>query len=240
MGTMDAAFKPQTLERASPLDLDLAPLLNSAVEATVKSTVRSALKRTADILGALVLLVLLAPALVVLGAAVSASRGPILYSQKRIGRDGRAFKCYKFRSMVPDADAVLRELLAKDPQARADWERDFKLKNDPRVTRIGAFLRKTSLDELPQLFNVLKGDMSLVGPRPVVRDEIGRYGKAASLYLSVRPGMTGLWQVSGRNDIRYRRRVAMDAYYVRSWTLWLDIAILLMTVRVVLMRRGAY
>lgn len=224
---METAFN-QMLQLAPKPRLDGAQLI------------RAATKRAADILGALLLIIVLAPVLAILAVAVAGSRGPILYSQKRVGRNGTEFRCYKFRSMVCDAEAVLRELLAKDPQARAEWAQDYKLKNDPRITRVGAFLRKTSLDELPQLFNVLKGDMSLVGPRPVVRDEIGRYGKAAALYLSVRPGMTGLWQVSGRNDIRYRRRVAMDTYYVRSWSLWLDIAILLMTVRVVLMRRGAY
>jgi undecaprenyl-phosphate galactose phosphotransferase len=142
--------------------------------------------------------------------------------------------------MVVNADVVLKDLLARDPSARNEWDRDYKLKNDPRITRIGAFLRKTSLDELPQLFNVLKGDMSLVGPRPVVEDELRRYGEDAGYYLQVRPGITGMWQVSGRNDVDYRTRVEFDAWYVKNWSLWTDVVILLKTARVVMTRIGAY
>jgi lipopolysaccharide/colanic/teichoic acid biosynthesis glycosyltransferase len=142
--------------------------------------------------------------------------------------------------MVVDANAVLAELLERDPQARLEWDRDFKLKNDPRVTRIGAFLRRTSLDELPQLWNVIRGEMSLVGPRPIVQDELARYGDDVCYYLMARPGMTGLWQVSGRNDADYATRVYLDAWYVRNWSLWYDIAILFKTVRVVFKRDGAY
>jgi len=142
--------------------------------------------------------------------------------------------------MIANADQVLAEVLAGDPAARAEWERDFKLKNDPRITPVGAFLRKTSLDELPQLWNVLKGEMSLVGPRPIVTAELERYGDQVGYYLEARPGMTGLWQISGRNDIDYADRVNLDAWYVKNWSLWYDIVILLKTVRVVLAKSGAY
>jgi lipopolysaccharide/colanic/teichoic acid biosynthesis glycosyltransferase len=142
--------------------------------------------------------------------------------------------------MVPNAAEVLEQLLATNAEAKAQWEKDFKLKDDPRITPVGAFLRKTSLDELPQLWNVLKGEMSLVGPRPVVEEELARYEDKVEFYLCTRPGMTGLWQVSGRNDIDYSERVALDAWYVKNWNLWYDIAIMFKTVGVVLHRDGAY
>jgi lipopolysaccharide/colanic/teichoic acid biosynthesis glycosyltransferase len=142
--------------------------------------------------------------------------------------------------MVPNAGQVLDELLARDPQARAEWSRDFKLKNDPRITAIGAFLRETSLDELPQLWNVLKGEMSLVGPRPIIEEELERYGDQVDYYLEAPPGMTGLWQISGRNNTGYEDRVALDSWYARNWSLWYDLVIMIRTVRVVLARKGAY
>jgi undecaprenyl-phosphate galactose phosphotransferase len=150
------------------------------------------------------------------------------------------FPCYKFRTMHVDAEQQLRDLLASDPAARAEWEREFKLRNDPRITRIGHFLRRTSLDELPQLFNVIRGEMSLVGPRPIIQAELARYGDDVDYFLMVRPGMTGLWQVSGRNDVDYDTRVYLDTWYVKNWSLWYDIAILFKTVRVVFARKGAY
>lgn len=168
------------------------------------------------------------------------SRGSVLYSQVRVGKDGSEFKIWKFRSMVHDADARLEAYLESHPEKRAEWEASFKLSKDPRVTKIGRFLRKTSLDELPQLLNVLRGEMSLVGPRPIVAEEIPRYGKDIHLYYLVRPGMTGYWQVSGRSDTSYTNRVSMDAYYVRNWSVWLDMIILVSTIRVVLLREGAY
>lgn len=186
------------------------------------------------------LMALLAPAFVVLWWLVRKTGKQVFFGHERIGRGGKPFKCYKFRSMVPDAEKVLEELLRNDPAAREEWAREFKLKNDPRITSVGAFLRKTSLDELPQLWNVLKGEMSLVGPRPVVAEEIERYGQQAQHYMQARPGMTGLWQVSGRNDIDYDSRVYLDTWYVKNWSLWSDIVILLRTVRVVLGRDGAY
>ena len=197
-------------------------------------------KRLFDIVAANALLIVLSPLLLTLSILIRRTGGSAIYGHPRIGRDGKPFMCLKFRSMRPDADQVLKELLASDPQARAEWERDFKLRNDPRVTPIGEILRKTSLDELPQLINVVKGEMSLVGPRPIVADELSRYGNYKPLYLQVLPGITGLWQVSGRNDTDYRERVNLDAWYVQNWSLWYDIAILFKTVDVVLNRRGAY
>lgn len=168
------------------------------------------------------------------------SPGPVVFAHKRIGKDGVSFNCYKFRTMCCDAQEVLTRYLADNLEAKKEWERDFKLKNDPRVTRIGSFLRKTSLDELPQLFNVLKGEMSLVGPRPIVKEEIAKYGEYIQDYYLVRPGLTGLWQVSGRNDVDYANRVQMDSWYVQNWSLSLDIVMLLKTIKVVIRRDGAY
>ena len=168
------------------------------------------------------------------------SWGPVFYSQTRVGRDGREFRVWKFRSMVESADKILRESLARDPNLREEWERDHKLKNDPRVTRSGRFLRRTSLDELPQLWNVLRGEMSLVGPRPIVHAEIPKYGNAFDLYTKAKGGLTGLWQVSGRNDTSYAERVTLDTFYVRNWSVWLDLYILFRTTETLLFRRGAY
>ena len=168
------------------------------------------------------------------------SSGPVIFKHTRIGKNGKPFSCYKFRSMCVDAKEKLEELLANDPEARAEWERDFKLKNDPRITQSGAFLRKTSLDELPQIFNVLRGEMSLVGPRPIIQEELERYGEHAGDYLMVKPGITGMWQVSGRSDIDYAERVSLDSWYVRNWSVWIDILLLWRTVKVVALRKGAY
>lgn len=168
------------------------------------------------------------------------SRGPAFYAQERIGRGGRRFRAWKFRTMACDADRVLKEVLDRDPALRAEWDRDHKLRHDPRVTRVGRWLRKTSLDELPQIYNVLRGEMSLVGPRPIVDAEIVKYGEHFNLYAKVRPGISGLWQVSGRNDTSYRQRVELDTFYVRNWSPWLDLYVLGATARVVLFREGAY
>ncbi len=168
------------------------------------------------------------------------SPGPALYSQQRIGQDGRTFRAWKFRSMVRDADEVLSRCLAQDPLLREEWERDHKLRNDPRITRTGRFLRRTSLDELPQLWNVLYGEMSLVGPRPIPLYERGFYGEAFDLYKRVLPGLTGMWQVSGRNDTSYEERIHLDAFYVRNWSVWLDFYILFRTIETVILREGAY
>ncbi len=168
------------------------------------------------------------------------SPGPVIFAHKRIGQKGRLFPCYKFRTMVPDAEAKLQEYLDKHPAAREEWEQEFKLKDDPRITKVGRFLRRTSLDELPQFLNVLRGEMSLVGPRPIVQGEVAKYGEYIHDYYLVRPGVTGIWQISGRNDIDYPERVRMDSWYTRNWSLWIDIVVLFKTVKVVLDRKGAY
>lgn len=168
------------------------------------------------------------------------SGGPIFYSQIRIGRNGKKFKLYKFRTMVQNADQILRDYLNESPSLKAEWLTTHKLQKDPRVTRVGAILRKASLDELPQLWNILIGDMSIVGPRPIVDAEVEKYANCFDLYKQVRPGLTGLWQVSGRSDTSYEYRVELDTYYVLNRSLKLDLKILLKTVGVVLQGRGAY
>jgi len=185
--------------------------------------------------------IVISPVLVVVAIWIYIdSPGNVIFKHIRIGKNGKPFPCYKFRSMCVDAKEKLAELLEKNPEARAEWERDFKLKNDPRITKSGAFLRKTSLDELPQIFNVLRGEMSLVGPRPIIQEELERYGEHAADYLMVKPGITGMWQVSGRSDIDYAERVSLDSWYVRNWSVWIDILLLWRTVKVVAGRKGAY
>lgn len=201
---------------------------------------RRCLKRSFDLVGAASGLLLLSPLLLWISWRVRRDGGPALFGQQRVGRHGRRFSCLKFRTMVPDAAERMQQLLQQDEGALHEWQATRKLRADPRITRFGEFLRRSSLDELPQLWNVLRGDMSLVGPRPVVADELARYGERASFYLQVRPGMSGLWQVSGRNDTTYDERVALDAWYIKNWSLWYDIAIVCKTVRVVLGGKGAY
>ena len=198
-------------------------------------------KRALDIIGAGVGLLLLAPFFLIVALMVRADGGPAFFAHQRVGRGGKLFGCLKFRSMVIDSQARLETLLASDPTARAEWEATRKLKNDPRITPIGRFLRSTSLDELPQLINVLRGEMSLVGPRPVQEAEIDRYyGASAAHYMAVRPGITGLWQVSGRSETSYESRVALDVSYVSRPSLLADLSILLRTPVAVLSRRGAH
>jgi len=197
-------------------------------------------KRLFDLLTATTLLLLLSPLFAYIALRISRDGGSAFYGHERVGQNGRRFKCYKFRSMVLNSQAVLQKLLDTDPDARSEWNKDFKLKNDPRITSIGHFIRKTSLDELPQLWNVIKGEMSLVGPRPVIEAELERYADDVDYYLMAKPGITGLWQVSGRNDVDYQTRVYLDSWYVKNWSLWYDIAILFKTVGVVLRREGAY
>lgn len=192
---------------------------------------------TAVISGGLLIL----PALLLLAVVVGIdNRGRIIFAHRRVGKDGKLFPCYKFQSMMPDAEKRLEEYLAKNPEARKEWEESFKLTNDPRVTKLGGFLRRTSLDELPQLWNVLMGDMSLVGPRPIVEKEIEYYGDCIREYYMVPPGITGIWQVNGRSDTTYEERVAMDTWYVRNWSVWIDLVYLFKTVKAVLMGKGAY
>ena len=168
------------------------------------------------------------------------SRGPIFYGHKRVGKNGKVLKCWKFRSMCVNSQEILEKILATDPVRREEWEKDRKFIDDPRVTKFGKFLRKTSLDELPQLFNVLTGEMSLIGPRPVTEPELVKYGKYKDYVLSVSPGLSGMWQVSGRSDTGYEERISFDSYYIQNWSIWLDIWILIKTVWVVVKGKGAY
>lgn len=198
-------------------------------------------KRIFDVIVASITLFLFLPlfAFVVLLLKLT-DPGPVIFSHVRVGQGGRRFACLKFRSMVTDSDKVLKSLLESDPTARAEWERTQKLTNDPRITAVGKFLRQSSLDELPQLINVIRGDMSLVGPRPVVPSEVGRYGEKLGLYLQARPGIIGVWQVSDRNDCGYYQRIEMDANYVRNWRISNDIVILMRTLGAVIARKGSY
>jgi len=197
--------------------------------------------RVYDVVIALAALVFLMPLMAVIALLVMAlgGRGPVIFAQERIGRDGKLFRCLKFRSMIDRADDRLAVLLNSCPESRMAWERDQKLRNDPRITPIGRLLRKTSLDELPQFWNVLMGDMSIVGPRPIVDSERCRYGRYFGYYMMTKPGITGLWQISGRNDVSYRRRVAMDVAFARSRSPGLYFKILFMTVPAVLLARGS-
>lgn len=231
-GLVSRARPSLTTQRRGRSRTRLARLLNSAT-----------VKRSFDIVFSLAVLIILSPLylLLILLIAVT-SPGPIFFVQKRVGKNYRPFRCVKFRTMVRNADAVLEDLIACSPHLQAEFEADFKLRRDPRITPIGRLLRMTSLDELPQFWNVLKGDMSVVGPRPLVPQELSRYGRHMRRVLSIKPGITGLWQVSGRNDIPYYRRVQMDVYYAGYRTWWLDLFVVLKTVFVMLFPRnnGAY
>lgn len=199
------------------------------------------LKAMLDLVGSLTGLFVFLPIYFMISILIYVdSPGPVLFSHRRIGRNGKMFDCYKFRTMVPNAHAELQRYLATHPESLQEWQESYKLKEDPRITRIGHLLRKSSLDELPQFLNVLKGEMSLVGPRPIVQEEVARYGQFIEDFYLVKPGITGLWQVSGRNDISYDDRVRMDSWYVRNWSVWLDLVILLKTVKYVLSGKGAY
>lgn len=201
----------------------------------------STLKRGLDIVGSLSALLLTAPLLIGVALLIwSFNRGPILYTQERLGKGGRVFKCLKFRTMIMGADEALASVLTNDSVALAEWQAMYKIKRDPRITKFGKFLRSSSIDELPQLLNVLKGDMSLVGPRPIVIAESSKYGRYFRNYAMVKPGLTGLWQVSGRNNTTYRRRVALDVAYSRHSSFSLDLWILIMTVPAVIGADGCY
>jgi exopolysaccharide production protein ExoY len=197
-------------------------------------------KRAFDLMAASAMLFFALPAMFFIAIMMfSTDRGPILFSHERIGQNGKRFRCLKFRSMVVDSKEALRRHLELFPQARIEWEETQKLRDDPRITPLGRFLRVTSLDELPQLINVIRGDMSLVGPRPIVQDEVVRYAEQIDHYSAVRPGITGLWQVSGRSDVGYDQRVQLDTLYVREWSFIGDLVILVKTIKVVVMRSGS-
>lgn len=226
------------------IETPTAPAATPSAEPAVGlNLVERGMKRLFDLASVVVILVLFWWAIIAVIVAVRLTTGsPVIYGHKRVGRNGREFKCYKFRSMVSNADEALAHLLATDERAREEWNRDFKLKNDPRITRVGRFIRKTSLDEFPQLWNVVKNEMSIVGPRPVVKNELNRYylGACRAHYLAVKPGLTGLWQVSGRNDMEYAERVELDRAYVETWGIFSDFMIVMKTVGVMFRRKGAY
>lgn len=212
------------------------------IQNNLKSIPNKLIKRLFDITVSIISMPLVLPAIGIVGLLIRLETpGHAIYAHDRIGRNGKTFRCYKFRTMQRDAEEKLKEILEKNEKIRSEWERNRKLKEDPRITRVGRFLRKTSLDELPQIFNVIKGEMSLVGPRPVTREEIEKHYKdAAELCFSVPPGITGLWQVSGRSIKGYDYRLKLDAWYVMNWSLWLDVTIMFKTVRVVTKMEGAY
>jgi Undecaprenyl-phosphate galactose phosphotransferase WbaP len=202
---------------------------------------RQFLKRSIDLVLTLIIGVVLSPVLLLIGVAIALdSSGPVFYPHRRIGRGGREFYAWKFRSMISNADKILHQYLDQNPDAADEWARTQKLRDDPRVTRVGRFLRRSSLDELPQLWNVICGEMSLVGPRPIVREEIRHYGSDFETYTWVPGGLTGLWQVSGRSDTSYQQRVDYDRFYVYNWSVWLDFCILFRTIGTVLSRAGAF
>ena len=216
-------------------------LADTQFTSKVTAPVGLSAKRIVDIAIALSAIVLLAPLLIICFAAtVLSSPGPALFRHRRVGFNGTSFDCLKFRTMVTDAPDRLRQLLESDPMAAAEWAANRKLQYDPRVTAIGAILRKSSLDELPQLFNVLRGDMSTVGPRPVTEEELVRYSSSVGAYLACRPGITGLWQVSGRSTVTYDKRVACDTFYALNWSMALDAKILIVTIPSLLLSDNAY
>lgn len=220
------------------LDEGLAGVL---VEQHLQLPIPQLVKRAMDLAIAFVACLFLVPLFVVLGTAIKLTTpGPVFYGHERVGRGNSRFKAWKFRTMMANADAALREYLAEHPELREEWERDHKLKNDPRVTPLGKWMRKWSIDELPQIINVLWGEMSIVGPRPIVEAEIDKYGEHFETFISVLPGITGLWQVCGRNDTTYEERIQLDIYYVHHWSPWMDLYLLVRTVKTVLFTKGAY
>jgi Undecaprenyl-phosphate galactose phosphotransferase WbaP len=234
---------PQIVKGSTSLCVEQSPqrALSLLVGKTAVQNRQGFAKRLCDILGSSILSILSLPFMLLVALAIRlTSKGPILFKQIRIGKGNRAFTALKFRTMYSNADQRLHDYLEKEPTLREEWESVQKLKHDPRVTPIGRFLRRFSLDELPQIWNVLLGDMSLVGPRPIVLNEIEKYGSDYAAYERVRPGLTGLWQVSGRNDTTYQQRVDFDAHYVKNWSLWFDVKILLRTFRAVISGVGAY
>ncbi|MFZ4615367.1 MAG: undecaprenyl-phosphate galactose phosphotransferase WbaP [Rectinemataceae bacterium] len=220
---------------------DFDGIMGLEIDQKLLGTLNQGLKRLLDVVIVILGGIIIIPFFLVIALFIKIdSPGPVFYGHHRLGRNGVPFKAWKFRSMVRNSREVLEELLVRDPEACAEWEGNFKLRDDPRITRMGRFLRKTSLDEFPQIWNVLIGQMSLVGPRPIIEAEIDKYGHNYSLFSSVKPGMSGLWQVSGRSDLDYDERVALDIYYIQSWSIWLDLYILLKTFGVVVVGMGAY
>ena len=233
IGTPMSSVEPAILFSEKILMLNLRNNLSRPYNRVIKRI----FDLTLTIIGGL----MISPFLLAIALAVAIdNRGDVIFAHRRVGAAGKKFPCYKFQTMVPNAEEKLKKYLAENPEASREWEETFKLTNDPRVTRLGNFLRRTSLDELPQLWNVIRGEMSLVGPRPIVQEEVPRYGKNIREYYMVLPGITGMWQVSGRSDTTYPERVAMDTWYVRNWSVWIDIMYLFKTVKAVFQRKGAY
>lgn len=241
---LSAYDTPRPPARRAEVIIKLPPVPTEGVSEPSKQTAApwSATSiRAFDLIVAGGAIIVLLPIMLVIYVLVKITNpGPALFWQNRVGKDGKMFPCLKFRTMVMDAQDQLERLLAQSEAAREEWARDQKLRHDPRITPIGAFLRKSSLDELPQLFNVLIGQMSVVGPRPIVQSEIVRYGNRFTSYCAVRPGLTGLWQISGRNNVSYDMRVRLDSLYVKRQSLSVNLAICLRTVPAILASRGCY
>ena len=236
-----AVSKSQSSFTCSQQLKDIAGIIGFASTHNLTFKTNLVIKRFLDIFIILFFLPILLPLFIILSFLTKVtSRGPVFYGHKRVGKNGKEFKCWKFRSMCIDADKKLEEILANNPQMREEWEKERKFQNDPRVTNFGKFLRKTSLDELPQIINILIGQMSFVGPRPVTEPELEKYGNYKDYVLSVTPGLSGMWQTSGRSDTEYEERIALDSYYIQNWSIWLDIWILIKTIYVVIKGRGAY
>lgn len=241
-GATDVRYEPasQKPHIVTPVTADITSAEDDAAIVGITSP-PGAWKRALDLTLAVPMLIFLFPVLAMIGLAVRlGDGGNAIYAQPRRGRNGETFKCYKFRTMVPNADAHLKAVLASDPELAREWERDSKLRRDPRITPLGRFLRKSSLDELPQLLNIIRGEMSVVGPRPIPLYEAVRYKRDIACYDAMRPGVVGLWQISGRSDTCYEERVQIDAQYARTRSFWGDVIILLRAIPVVLFGRGAY
>jgi len=224
----------------NPNSIECSELLCKTIRNKYKTSIK---KRFFDISFSLIILTLLCPVFALIGLLIKikSPEGQVFFAHKRLGLDGKEFNCYKFRSMNPNAEKILEEWLNENPKIKEEFEIDFKLKNDPRLIKgLGDFLRKTSLDELPQFFNVLKGEMSVVGPRPIVKKEKIKYGNIINIFLAVKPGITGLWQISGRNDVTYQERIMMDIEYIKNQDFFMDIKIVFRTLLVMLNKQGAY
>ena len=239
MKDFESLGEPLTIAQSVPLSWTTsADVLPQSRKNYFSRSYRAVGKRLLDIVLVLATAPVTLPVILLLALFVMRDGGKPFFGHLRVGRDGRMFRCWKIRSMVPDAEVRLREHLAQNPAARLEWDTTFKLTHDPRITRLGNFLRKSSLDELPQLWNILKGEMSIVGPRPVTKDELKFYGERVSYYVKMRPGLTGPWQVSGRNDLAYHERVALDVDYARHCNVVMDVKVILATVKAVLKRTG--
>jgi exopolysaccharide production protein ExoY len=240
----DPSWQADTTSAATPHTRDFGGKAVSGNQLWVDERARvvgGGFKRGFDITAALTAILLLLPMFCLIALAIKLwDRGPVFYRHRRIGLRGAAFDCLKFRSMVMNGDEVLARHLAANSAAAREWEETRKLRHDPRITPLGVSMRKTSIDELPQLVNILKGEMSFVGPRPIVTAEVPKYGDAIDHYLSARPGLTGPWQISGRNDVGYTTRVELDRIYVEDWSFWGDVSIIVKTARVVVTSRGCY